>query len=75
MPNQARIVSTAMAPRTFKAKSFGGCTPTEKITPAAVKHSYDVLKQHNAGVKRAPVVWLDQTYDMSFVKNALAKIK
>ena len=45
------------------------------ITAAAVKHSYDVMKEHNASVKRAPVVWLDQTYDMSFVKNALAKIK
>ena len=56
-------------------KLRGNYSSDGMITPAAVKHSYDVLKQHNAGVKRAPVVWLDQTYDMSFVKNALAKIK
>ncbi len=50
-------------------------SPHGMITAAAVKNSYEVLKAHNPSVRRAPVVWLDQTYDMTFVKNALAKIK
>ena len=35
----------------------------------------EVLKAHNPSVRRAPVVWLEQTYDMTFVKNALATLK
>lgn len=50
-------------------------SPDGMITAAAVKNSYEVLKAHNPSVRRAPVVWLDQTYDMTFVKNALAKLK
>jgi NitT/TauT family transport system substrate-binding protein len=50
-------------------------SPDGMITAAAVKNSYEVLKAHNAAVKRSPVVWLDQTYDMTFVKNAAAKLK
>ena len=50
-------------------------SPDGMITAAAVKNSYEVMKAHNATVKRSPVVWLDQTYDMTFVKNALAKLK
>ncbi len=50
-------------------------SPDGMITVAAVKNSYEVLKAHNASVRRAPVVWLDQTYDMTFVKNALANLK
>ena len=50
-------------------------SPDGMITAAAVKNSYEVMKAHNATVRRAPVVWLDQTYDMTFVKNALAKLK
>ena len=50
-------------------------SPDGMITAAAVKNSYEVLKAHNATVRRSPVVWLDQTYDMTFVKNALAKLK
>ncbi len=48
-------------------------SPDGMITAAAVKNSYEVMKAHNATVKRSPVVWLDQTYDMTFVKNALLK--
>ncbi len=50
-------------------------SPDGMISAAAVKNSYEVLKAHNATVRRSPVVWLDQTYDMTFVKNALAKMK
>lgn len=50
-------------------------SPDGLITAAAVKNSYEVLKAHNSSVRRAPVVWLDQTYDMTFVKNALATLK
>ena len=50
-------------------------SPDGMITAAAVKNSYEVMKAHNATVRRSPVVWLDQTYDMTFVKNALAKLK
>jgi NitT/TauT family transport system substrate-binding protein len=50
-------------------------SPDGMITAAAVKNSYEVMKAHNSSVRRAPVVWLDQTYDMTFVKNALAKMK
>lgn len=50
-------------------------SPDGLITAAAVKNTYEVLKAHNSSVRRAPVVWLDQTYDMTFVKNALATLK
>ena len=50
-------------------------SPDGVITMAAVKNSYEVMKAHNATVRRSPVVWLDQTYDMTFVKNAAAKLK
>jgi NitT/TauT family transport system substrate-binding protein len=50
-------------------------SPDGMITAAAVKNSYEVLKAHNSSVRRAPVVWLDQTYDMRFVKNALVTLK
>lgn len=50
-------------------------SPDGMISAAAVKNTYEVLKAHNSSVRRAPVVWLDQTYDMTFVKSALAKLK
>jgi NitT/TauT family transport system substrate-binding protein len=43
------------------------------ISPAAVKMSYQVLLQHNAAVRRAPVLFLNETYTNTFVQNALSK--
>jgi len=43
------------------------------FSAAAVKMSYQVLLQHNAAVRRAPVLFLNETYTNSFVHNALSK--
>jgi len=43
------------------------------FSAAAVKMSYQVLLQHNAAVRRAPVLFLNETYTNSFVQNALSK--
>lgn len=41
------------------------------IAPAAVKMSYNMLVKHNQAVRRAPVLWLDETYTNAFVQRAL----
>ena len=43
------------------------------IAPAAVQQSYQVLLKHHAGVRRAPVLFLNDTYTNRFVQNALKK--
>ena len=43
------------------------------FSAAAVKMSYQVLLQHNAAVRRAPVLFLNETYTNVFVQNALNK--
>jgi len=43
------------------------------ISPGAVEQSYQVLLKHNAGVRRAPVLFLKDTYTNKFVQNALKK--
>ena len=40
------------------------------IAPSAVKMSYTVLTKHNQAVRRAPVLWLDETYTNAFVQRA-----
>ncbi len=42
------------------------------IPPAGVKMSYNVLLKHNPAVRRAPVLWLGETYTNKFVERALA---
>jgi NitT/TauT family transport system substrate-binding protein len=41
------------------------------IPPAGVKMSYSVLMKHNQAVRRAPVLWLEETYTNAFVQRAL----
>jgi NitT/TauT family transport system substrate-binding protein len=41
------------------------------IPPAGVKTSYNVLLKHNQAVRRAPVLWLNETYTNKFVERAL----
>ena len=49
-------------------------SPDGLIAPSGVKHSYDVLATHNAGVRRA-LLKLDQTFDNAFVEKALQKYR
>ncbi|MEO8038246.1 MAG: ABC transporter substrate-binding protein [Betaproteobacteria bacterium] len=44
-----------------------------RISKNLVRNSYEVLRQHNAAVRRAPVLWLGQTYTNKFVEQALKK--
>jgi len=44
-----------------------------RIPKALVKNSYEMLLQHNNAVRRAPVLWLEQTYTNAFVEQALKK--
>ena len=44
-----------------------------RIDPKAVKMSYEVLLKHNSAVRRAPVLFLEQTYTNAFVERALAR--
>lgn len=44
------------------------------IPPKGVANSYKVLREHNAAVRRAPVLWLKETYTNAFVERALAKV-
>lgn len=42
-----------------------------RIPKALVKNSYETLLQHNTAVRRAPVLWLEQTHTNAFVERAL----
>ncbi|MCC7546513.1 MAG: ABC transporter substrate-binding protein [Burkholderiales bacterium] len=44
-----------------------------RIDPKAVKMSHRVLLEHNQAVRRAPVLFLEQTYTNAFVDKALAR--
>ena len=45
------------------------------FTEASVQHTYKVLAAHNPSVRRAPVLWLEQTYENKFVQTALKNLK
>lgn len=45
------------------------------IPKKGVENSYKVLLTHNAAVRRAPVVWINQTYTNAFVEKALQKYR
>jgi len=45
-----------------------------RIDAKAVKMSYEVLLKHNQAVRRAPVLFLEQTYTNAFVDKALARL-
>ncbi len=45
------------------------------IPKKGVDNSYKVLLAHNNAVRRAPVVWINQTYTNAFVEKALQKYK
>jgi NitT/TauT family transport system substrate-binding protein len=61
------------------AASFERLRPTYSkdgvIPKKGVDNSYQVLLAHNAAVRRAPVVWISQTYTNVFVEKALQKYK
>lgn len=42
-----------------------------RIPAKGVANSYSVLRTHNTAVRRAPVIWLKDTYTNRFVENAL----
>jgi len=44
-----------------------------RIDAKAVKMSYEVLLKHNPAVRRAPVLFLEQTHTNAFVDKALAR--
>jgi NitT/TauT family transport system substrate-binding protein len=46
-------------------------SPDGTISPKAVQQSYEVLRQHNQAVRRAPVLFLNDTYTNKFVNKAL----
>ena len=45
------------------------------IPKKGVENSYKVLLAHNGAVRRAPVVWINQTYTNAFVEKALQKYR
>ena len=45
------------------------------IPKKGVDNAYKVLLAHNNAVRRAPVVWINQTYTNAFVEKALQKYK
>ena len=61
------------------AASFERLRPTYSkdgiIPKKGVDNSYKVLLAHNNAVRRAPVVWINQTYTNAFVEKALQKYK
>ena len=61
------------------AASFERLRPTYSkdgmIPKKGVDNSYKVLLAHNNAVRRAPVVWINQTYTNAFVEKALQKFK
>lgn len=44
-----------------------------RISAAAMQMSYEMLLKHNNGVRRSPVLFLNDTYTNKFVDNALKK--
>jgi NitT/TauT family transport system substrate-binding protein len=46
-------------------------SPDGTISPKAVLQSYEVLRTHNQAVRRAPVLFLNDTYTNKFVNKAL----
>ncbi|MEO8003716.1 MAG: ABC transporter substrate-binding protein [Betaproteobacteria bacterium] len=63
--------------RALYAAAFERLRPTYSkdglIPKKGVDHSYQVLLAHNNAVRRAPVVWINQTYTNAFVEKALLK--
>ncbi|HKB83615.1 MAG TPA: ABC transporter substrate-binding protein [Burkholderiales bacterium] len=65
--------------RSLYAASFERLRPTYSqdgmIPKKGVDNSYKVLLAHNQAVRRAPVVWINQTYTNAFVEKALQKYR
>lgn len=63
--------------RALYAAAFERLRPTYSkdglIPKKGVDNSYQVLLAHNNAVRRAPVVWINQTYTNAFVEQALLK--
>jgi NitT/TauT family transport system substrate-binding protein len=61
------------------AASFERLRPTYSkdglIPKKGVDNSYKVLLAHNNAVRRAPVVWINQTYTNTFVEKALQQYR
>jgi NitT/TauT family transport system substrate-binding protein len=64
-----------MGDRAVYASSFerlrGTYSRDGLIPKKGVENSYKVLLAHNTAVRRAPVVWINQTYTNAFVEKAL----
>jgi len=50
-------------------KVRGAYSPDGLFTKKGIDAAYQVLLQHNAAVRRAPVLWLNQTYTNAFVER------
>ena len=65
--------------RALYAASFERLRPTYsrdgRIPQKGVDNSYKVLLAHNNAVRRAPVVWIKQTYTNTFVEKALQQYR
>jgi NitT/TauT family transport system substrate-binding protein len=65
--------------RALYAASFERLRPTYSkdglIPKKGVDNSYKVLLAHNNAVRRAPVVWINQTYTNTFVEKALQQYR
>jgi NitT/TauT family transport system substrate-binding protein len=65
--------------RALYAASFERLRPTYSkdgmIPQKGVDNSYKVLLAHNTAVRRAPVVWIKQTYTNAFVEKALLQYR
>jgi NitT/TauT family transport system substrate-binding protein len=65
--------------RALYAASFERLRPTYSkdgmIPKKGVENSYKVLLEHNTAVRRAPVVWINQTYTNTFVEKALQQYR
>jgi hypothetical protein len=68
-----------MGERAVYASSFERLRSTYSkdglIPKSGVENAYKVLLAHNGAVRRAPVLWINQTYTNAFVEKALQKYR
>lgn len=50
-------------------------SPDGRFTKKGVDAAYQVLLQHNAAVRRAPVIWLNETYTNTFAERAGTSVR
>jgi ABC-type nitrate/sulfonate/bicarbonate transport system substrate-binding protein len=73
--HSADVVSGVEPVMTLLERSGDMKIVVETITKKGVDNSYKVLLAHNPAVRRAPMVWINQTYTNAFVEKALQKYR